>query len=147
MQAATSDQPHAATCWPVTPVGRGQRSLLVINPWGHSGVVLMCGNPGFLGGAGHRGHSWVRPGTPDPRRAGAEGVCRLGPPGRRAHHLLHLQHGRQEAGHRGKSPQRLAPCHRARAPVSTPLERRAGVPLAHSCTKPAVLRLWALGQH
>ena len=110
----TPDQPHAATSWPVAPVRKGQRSRLVITPWGHSRVVLKCGDP--------RGHCRVPRGGPttvvtrgsspghlDPRRAGAEGVCRLGPPGRRAHHLLHIQHGRQEAGHRGKSPQRPAP--------------------------------------
>lgn len=32
------------------------------------------------------------------------GVCRLGSAGGCAHHFLYVQHGRQEAGHRGESP-------------------------------------------
>lgn len=75
---------------------------------GRHSLGTLQGGPHVWGPRGHRqvprgtgccGHSWVSPAHLDPRRAGAEGVCRLGPPGRRAHHLLHVQHGRQEAGH------------------------------------------------
>lgn len=63
-------------------------------------------------------------------------ICWLGSTGGRAYHFLYIQHRRQEAGHRGKSPDfALPPTPGAPAPggfrfgLSTPLRGRSFPPL------------------